>query len=222
MPRGSWSWRRGRRIWCALACGLMVAANSSWASAQTGCTMAVEEDWELVLSAPASIKNAPQVETVISPYGHINSFFGRITWNYREMPDYLAGGFQLQGWYGGNFLNHCSLENDACSTTGETIKWTQRLSTDGQQLRVTVFNGSSTTWGTFGGSNLIVNINAAVPYLCFYSTNTSVQNSSVTYGGNRVIVLKINEVRRYNAAGELLSTDDDEKVVYEQSEELDD
>jgi hypothetical protein len=63
----------------ALAALILVAASATIAWGDEGPpspdVMHVEEDWELVLTEPASIKTAPQIESVISPVGHIEGVF---------------------------------------------------------------------------------------------------------------------------------------------------
>lgn len=190
-------------IWCPLS------------TVQGADAKRVEEDWELVLSAPASASNAPQLDTVMSPLGHIDSFYARITWNYGELPDYSPGGLQLQAWNGDRFLFEKRLGSSKLSVVGETVTWTQRMTTDGSRLTLQILNGHSTTWGPFGGSNMQISGNAYVPNLNDYSTDVSAGNSAITFGSQRVPRLRIKEVRRYAGDGALLSTDATPRILYE-------
>ena len=65
--------------------------------------MRVEEDWEVVLNEPGSDVNAPQFHTVMSPFGDLDSLYAQITWNYRELPDFEAGGLQIQADQNGQY-----------------------------------------------------------------------------------------------------------------------
>ncbi|MFV2066613.1 MAG: hypothetical protein ACC645_06495 [Pirellulales bacterium] len=181
---------------------------------QSPNVMQVEEDWELVLASPSTIKTAPQLETVISPGGDLSSIFARTTWNYREEPAFLAGGMQLQAWQGSAFLAMTNFGSNDLSTVSETVRWTQSINTDGTVLTLQISNGQSTTWGAFGGSSLTLQGVVNIANLDAYNTAVSVANSGITFGSNRVDLLRITEVRRYDASGNLLSTDTVSKTVY--------
>ncbi|OHB78339.1 MAG: hypothetical protein A2W31_09250 [Planctomycetes bacterium RBG_16_64_10] len=196
------------------ALGLLAASASvAWGDSPTA--MRVEEDWELVLAAPAAIKTAPQLETVISPLGHVNSVFARTTWNYREQLDFQPGGMQLQAWHGGVFLARTDFGSNDLSTVSETVTWTQSLQTDGTVLTLRISNGQSTTWGSFGGTSLTLRGVVNLPNLDGYCTDVSVANSGITFGSHRVLLLRITAVRRFDASGNLLSTDTAPTVVYQ-------
>ena len=173
----------------------------------------VEQDWQLVLNEPDDAVLAPQLHTVMSPFGHLDSLYAQVTWNYRELPDFEEGGLQIQAWAGEECTIQRSFGAEGLSTTAETIRWTQVLETDGTALSFKITNGQSTTWGAFGGDTMQVRGGAAVANLNAYSTGLSAGRSLVTYGANRVQLLVITEVRHYGAEG-LLSTDSTPKVVF--------
>ena len=182
--------------------------------------MRVEEDWEVVLNYPDSDVEAPQFHTVISPFAHVDSFHLQITWNYREETDFAGGGMQLRAWNGEFAAGSKSYREDKLSTTAETITWSQTMNLDANgTLTFAVENGSSSTWGAFGGTSATsLTGKVLMPTLNDYSTATSVKNSWITYGANRVDEIRINEVRRYNAAGVLLSRDTTPRIVYQPTE----
>lgn len=197
-----------------LAAGALLTAGPATAFADTPHVMLVEEDWELVLAAPSTVKTAPQLETIISPTSDLNSVFARTTWNYREEPDFLAGGMQLQAWQGDAFLAKTNFGSNDLSTVSETIRWTQSIQTDGSVLTLKISNGQSTTWGAFGGTSLMLQGIVNIPNLNAYDTSVSVANSGITFGANRVMHLRIIEVRTYDANGNLLGKDTAVKDVY--------
>jgi len=198
------------------ALGVLMASTSA-VCGDTSATdvMQVQEDWELVLSEPAAIKTAPQLETVISPVGNVDSVFARTTWNYREFPDFQAGGMQLQAWHGDAFLAKTNFGSNDFSTVRETVTWTQVLKTDGNILTLKISDGQSVTWGAFGGSTLTLVGIVDLPNLNGYRTEVSVNNSGISFGSNRVVLLRIKAVRRCAADGTLLSTDGDPKVIHQ-------
>ena len=197
---------------------VLVTAMASCAAAQASSDVAkVEEDWELVLDEPSDGKNSPQLETVMSPFANANSIYGRLTWNYRELPDFQAGGLQMQAWNGSNIVLKKSFNGNQLSTVGETITWTQRLESSSSQLSWRVVNGSSTTWGPFGGYQMEIAGYTNITHLNAYSPNVSISNSGITYGANRVIRLRIKEIRKYRSDGTLISKDTTSKDVFKRA-----
>ena len=178
--------------------------------------LGVVEDWELVLNEPNQALHAPQFHTVMSPFGHLDSLFAQVTWNYRELPDFTSGGLQIQAWNGETILVEKSFGTEKLSTTAETVRWTQILQTDGAKVSFTIKNGQSTTWGNFGypAQNMKIQGSASLPNLDGYSPSLSVENSRISFCSNRVGSLKITEVRYYGASG-LLGVDTTDKVVFE-------
>lgn len=181
--------------------------------------MRVEQDWEVVLNEPDRDVDAPQFHTVISPYSDLDSFHLQISWNYRESELFSGGGMQLRAWCGEFPAGSKSYRDDKLSTTAETISWSQAMRIDGcGNLTFSVDNGSSITWGSFGGTDATSLTGqtgrVVLPNLNSYTTATSVENSWITYGANRVDEIRIKEVRRYNSEGVLLSRDTTPKVIY--------
>ncbi len=177
--------------------------------------MRIEEDWEVVLNEPDLDLEAPQFHTLISPYGDLESYHLQVCWNYRETFDFFAGGMQLHVWKGDCLLGQKCFREDQLSTTAETLSWTQAIETNGSVLAFEISNGSSTTWGTFGGSETRLSGNVAVPNLNGYRTSVSVANSWISYGANRIDRMRIKEVRYYDRDNNLLYCDQGEHMVYE-------
>lgn len=173
----------------------------------------VEEDWFLWVQEPNGTVYSPQFHTVMSPFGHMDSYYFQVTWNYRELPDFMSGGFQVQSWDGESNLNTQSVERIELSREAEIITWTQVLEVNGTQVGFSVINGMSATWGTFGHPDTTIIHNGSFSDLGGYSPDVSIGNSWITYGENRVFILKIRAVRYYGASG-LLRTDTTQRVVY--------
>ena len=173
----------------------------------------VEEDWKLVLNQPDGDVDSPQFHTIMSPFSDVDSFYAQVLWNYRETPNFTSGGVQLQSYAGESLIRRRSMEYGQLSTSAETVTWTQSLSTDGVALSFDVSDGESTTWGTFG-KDMRISSDANLPDLSGYSPETSAQESCVTYGGNRVNLLVITEVRYYGASG-LLGVDSTPRTVFQ-------
>ena len=175
----------------------------------------VEEDWELVLNEPDDAMTSPQFHTVMSPLSDIDTSYAQVLWNYREVPDFAAGGLQLQGWSGEAMVNSKTVRITPLSTSAETIRWTQVLEIVEGELFFDIINGQSTTWGYFG-KDMRLQQAGHVPDLNAYNTQVSVSNSCITYGSNRVTQLKIKEVRLYGWHG-LIYTDTASKTIYADS-----
>lgn len=174
--------------------------------------MTIQEDWVLVLNVPDDSVNCPQFHTIMSPGPDLSSRYFQANWNYREQPDFAPGGLELLDWQGDTLLRQQTCRTEQLSTSAETISWTQQLWTDGSIVAFVIFNGNSTTWGSFftlswGSTPGLNDLNG-------YSPDVSVENSWITYGSNRVDLLVIAQVRYYDADGNLLKTDETPRVVY--------
>jgi hypothetical protein len=176
----------------------------------------IEEDWQLVLNEPDSMMEAPQFQTVMSPFGTLFSYYALVIWNYRETPNFAPGGLQLQSWDGDVRICRRGVGDTLLSTTAETITWTQALETNGSLLTFQILNGQSVTWGEFG-KDMLITQTATVPNLSSYRTAISVDNSWITYGSNRVDRMVITQVRRYTASGQV-TVDSTPKVVFERTD----
>jgi len=157
----------------------------------------VEEDWQLVLGQPDPNTVGPQVATTMSPLGDITSTFFTFEINHRSAPYWTPGGLTIHQWSGDwRVQSFDRTDRTVMDTANETLSWTQILDAQNGTLTFQVKNGSSTTWGPFGYSNLFKlstawganNING-------YTPDVSVSQSGVAFAGNRVQSLKITTIR---------------------------
>jgi hypothetical protein len=185
----------------ALTLALIACAPAAWAQEITR----VEEDWELVVHDPDVATDAPQLSTVLSPFGHLESLYASFDFNHRSQPDFLAGGAQVQVWNGEQSLDRSNSNfTSKLQNAGETVTWTQVMKLHEGQLHFRVINGSSSSWGSFGNwPYLRVSVATSLSTLSDYDPAVSVDNSGVSYAGNRVTSLTLKRVRRYLANGEL-------------------
>jgi hypothetical protein len=174
----------------------------------------VEEDWELVVGTPDPGSAGPQITCTMSPTGNLNGVYSILTLNHRSHPSFVAGGMQLQVWNGDATLNaHNSADNGLLSTEGENASWTKTMSLSDGLLVFDIVNGSSTTWGEFGGLQTattveLTNLNA-------YSPTVSVANSGVNFAANRVRSLVLKRVRLTLSSGDVLE-DNTQRLVHQQ------
>lgn len=208
------------RYWlfrCLLAL-LLLGLISSLAWAQSSqAIVRVEEDWELVIGEPDPDSVAPQVTCVISPTGHLNGLYAALELNQQSLPDFAPGGLQLQVWNGEQPLSARGFPSPSVLfEAGETVRWTQSLELVGDGLQVEIINGSSTTWGSFGGQGYLkATVSTPLTDLNAYDPAVSAADSVVSYAGNRVQSLVLKRVRVITAAGDEFE-DTNPRVVYPQ------
>lgn len=183
-------------------------------SAQAVDIVRIEEDWELVVKEPDPSTQAPQVTCATSPVGDVDSVYAALTINHKTLPDFEAGGLQLQVWNGSSEVSSAKFPHDELlGTDGETVTWTLAMRVEGGQLHFDIPAGQSTTWGSLGQGNMSQSVPTDLTNLNGYDPSVSVANSGVGFAGNRVTSLKLKAVRAYSAEG-LVSEDTNPKVVY--------
>jgi hypothetical protein len=208
-------WRR----WPALLA--LVAVLFVWPVAAQAIELApvktVEEDWELVVNEPDADNAAPQVTCLMSPVGDAESVYSVLEMNHASLPEFSAGGLQLQVWNGEDWLTLRDHADFTLYHSGETVTWTRQMELHAGKLNFSVINGNSDSWGTFGGTGGIkLSINSVLVSLNLYNPEISKAQSGVSFGTQRVTSLKIKRVRYYGFDGSLLHTDNTERVVHEE------
>jgi len=186
------------------------------AHAQTGPTIVrVEEDWELTVASPDPDLDAPQVTCVISPVGNVSSVHAAFEINAQSLPVFTPGGLQLQTWQGEMALSDRRFPNGmVMATPGEVVRWTQSMQLSAGQLTFEISDGSSTTWGSFGGQGYLKStVATSLVSLNTYDPAVSAKHSGVAYAGNRVQSLVLKRVRAFTADGEQVE-DTTERVIH--------
>lgn len=177
----------------------------------------IEEDWVLVVGDPDATTNGPQVMTVFSPTGHVDDEHCQFLINHRTLPDFVAGGLQIQVWDGEQSIGSRNFPNqDLLDSEGEVVTWTQSMRLNDCSLQFEIENGNSTAWGTFGGQGYLRDsISTSCATLAGYDPAVSVKQSGVTFAANRVSLLVLKEVRWYSEEG-LETRDTTARVVHQQ------
>jgi hypothetical protein len=175
----------------------------------------IEEDWEVVIGEPSPEEEAPQILNVISPFAdHTREYFV-FELNHSTQPDYAKGGMQLQRWTGETVHSwKTSANRSQLAIPAETVTYTVRMRLIDGDLWVSARNGQSQTWGEFGTGEMYVWSPTYMPNLNNYQTANSVANSRVGYASYRVTKFVLKEVRYYSN-GELVLTDEEDRVVHE-------
>jgi hypothetical protein len=195
--------------WAASVAALLAcsALPSHAYSQQSGLSVVgVQEDWELYLGEPDPNSNAPQVACTFSPAGHLNDVYAVFEVNFQSQPEFVGGGLQLQIWNGDSPTESRKFpSSNVMSTNDEVVQWTQTMELHGGVLSFEILNGSSTTWGGFGGQGFLKHsTTTSLEDLSGYSPDLSVANSGAAYAGNRVRLLVLRKVRYLLSDGQVV------------------
>src|SRR5262245_56629729 len=182
------------RLRNALFCGMAwLFATAAWAEGPR--VVSVEEHWELHIGQPDSNSSAPQVTMVMSPTGDLASTYFLFTLNHSNVPDFTPGGMQVQFWDGTNLVeHHVANERNTLIHDEEVLTWVQRLSLEDGTLTFKIVDGSSETWGSFGGHDLTISTPSSLTGLNSYLPAVSLNESGVGYAENRVVSLVLKKL----------------------------
>lgn len=196
---------------------LTSGALSSVAVAEDPPVTRVEEDWVVLIDVPNPLQNAPQITSVMSPVGNADGIHFAFALNHRSLPDYTAGGLQLQCWSDEFWIGYRDGTNGGvCMVDQEQISYTLRMNIDEQKmLSVAVLNGQSQTWGQFGDTGpLRYEVQVGFENLDDYSPEVTVANSRVGFAANRVKKFQIKEIRYYSGET-LVKRDTTGRIIHE-------
>ena len=159
----------------------------------------VEEDWELVVREPSPTLDSPQISTWMSPTDQLDGKHFSTDFNHAQRPDFSSGGFQVKEMDWESLMDdRISDSGDYLSNDNETIRWTQRMEIKNNALEFSIRDGTSQSWGTFGGPSTTVRFDQSpVESLNAYSVNKSAEWAGVGFGGNRIESFTLKRVRIY-------------------------
>ncbi len=200
MPTHSLRAARSSRILFCLATLFLFACSSVSATD----VVLVEEHWELHVEGPDAARSAPQVTMVMSPTEDVEDDFFLVTLNHWSYPNFSAGGIQLQRWRSEDCLEVTNSSNSsAMHQETETVTWVQRISLVNGTLKFEVVSGSSQTWGTFGtDGELSLTVPTYLTRLNNYRPAVSIEQSGISYAGNRVASLVLKRLEWQTDDGE--------------------
>lgn len=182
------------RVQNAVVCGLAwFFATAAWAESPR--VVSVEEHWELQVGQPDANSSAPQTTMVMSPTGDLAGTYFLFTLNHSNVPDFTPGGMQVQQWDGTSLVeHHVANERNTLAHDDEVVTWTQRLSLEDGTLTFQIVDGSSETWGSFGGHDLTVSAPSSLAGLNSYLPAVSLNESGVGFAENRVVSLVLKKL----------------------------
>ena len=180
------NWHCARVIQSAIAACLVFGGALS-ASAQSPKIVQIEEHWELAVGEPDVQLSAPQATMIMSPHDNLEGQYFLFTINHRSVPSYEPGGMQVQLWNGNEAVDAESYSVGTLDHASDLIQWVQRLKVENGTLSFEVVDGTSDSWGGFGGDgSLAFSTPTSLEDLSGYRPAISLGESQVGYAGNRV------------------------------------
>ena len=185
---------------------LMALAMAAW-MCSTGYAIEIveiEEHWELTVGEPDAASSSPQVSMVMSPTGNLTDHYFVFTLNHHNDPGWIPGGYQVQRWSGQDLVaSRVGPHESTLTQTDETIRWVQRTKLDDGKLVFEIDDGESQSWGEFGGTaHLRLTVDSEMANLNAYRPAISLEESGVSFAGNRVRSLTLLKLRWIDSAGQ--------------------
>lgn len=186
----------------AATCALVLAFAAPVAA--QSAIVQIEEHWELAIGEPDVQLSAPQATMVMSPAPDLNDQYFVFTLNHRDLPEYEPGGLQVQLWNGDDVDATASSSAAPLDQTNDTISWVQRLKVEDGTLTLEVVDGTSSSWGNFGGDDTLeISTPTTLTNLNGYRPAISLGESQVNYAGNRVQRLLLKKLVWTTADGQV-------------------
>jgi hypothetical protein len=187
------------RIRSTLLCAVIVsAAAPAWGQSDV---VLIEEHWELRLGQPDADRSAPQTTMVMSPTDNLEGLHFLFTLNHGAVPDYEAGGVQIQAWDGEELLSHDNDEEGSLSNSDEVLTWVQKMWLEDGALKFRIVNGESETWNHFGNEDMLLSVPTTLTRLNAYRPAVSLTETQVNYAENRVVSLTLTKLKWVTADG---------------------
>jgi len=182
-------------LWVTLS-GAILATMLAPPNACAQDVVKIEEHWELTVGLPDTERCAPQVTLVMSPENGLENDYFLFLINYSTIPEFSAGGLQLQHWKGEQPVATVGSTNvSALHHQEERITWTQKLTIEDGVLTLDIENGQSQTWGSFGNGGILrFSIPTSLTRLNEYQPRISIEQSGIGYAGNRVSSLVLRKL----------------------------
>ena len=215
------SYRRKCKVIGTLAVALLLCPSAAQAAGPAG-SHAVEEDWRVELYTVSDpIKTTCPLFVSGFALPNLTTLF-QVTWNHRDLPELEQGGIQLQAYRWENLLAAQDVVTppwrDKLSTNGEVVTWTQGVRKDGLAHVFSVKNIAGTTWGTIAQQYSVRRTYLQwAPTFETYDLATIKKNSAIVMGTNRFKKLSITQTRFYDSNGQLLGTDANEHIIFQQA-----
>ncbi len=167
----------------------------------------IEEDWQVEVTTPDPLQYSPQLSTWMSPHDSLDNEHFCANFNHAQKANSPGGGFQTSAFNGTATMDETVNRSGVMlSNNGESIKWTQVMAIINDELVFAIKNGTSQSWGDFGGPDTVVRFSSSIQNLNGYRPNRSVEWSGVGFASNRVALLKLAKVRYFTDQGQVFES----------------
>lgn len=191
-----------------LVAGFVFAGSSVGSAQEPIQVVQIVEHWELTLNSPDASTTAPQITLAFSPTANLTGHYATFELNHQASPVFAAGGAHFHVWKGEQCLgSRHHAEGAALNTTAEVIRWKQELQLADGQLTFGIVDGTSATWGDFGGDAMRITVPTTLTSLNDYRPDFSVTQSGVGYAGGRVKRLAIVKITALTSTGQYVESD---------------
>jgi hypothetical protein len=166
----------------------------------------VEEDWELVVGEPDWAVDAPQATVTLRPFVSALNLQLQINLNHALVPDFVSGGIQVRVIDEDNLLGQLHLHaGEKLEHQSETVRWTTAVQKISGGYSFGISTGVSQSWGAFGGNDYLLAISQSLVggHLEGYTYEHSLDNSGVSFAGNRVQSMRLLRVRYFYNNGQV-------------------
>lgn len=165
----------------------------------------IEEDWELRINDPDPANFSPQLTLFVSPSVDTEADYFQLQLNYSADSDFSGGGFDVAAVRNAEVADEVrSLTSQALSQSNDEIHWTNVMVILEEKLLFAVKDGSSLTWGNFGGPEYLVEIpGATYSDLAEYHPQQTLDTVDIGFGANRIDSLTLTRVRVYYTDGKV-------------------
>lgn len=187
----------------ASALGTLANASEPWGR--------IEEDWELQLQQPDPATNSPQLSIYLTPDAEQPSHYFQLQLNHAADANFSGGGFRVSAARNDEVIDEARSESRVIlNHPEETIRWTNVMASMNGEILFAIKNGTSVSWGEFGGPEYLLRIPAEeISDLRRYTPRRSAADVDVGFGKNRVQALKLLRVRAYRTDGSVVTLETD-------------
>jgi hypothetical protein len=166
----------------------------------------IEEDWEIKIKTPDAERVLPQISLTMKP-DPASSRCGVLVLNYRDSPQFVAGGGQAELWQGKDLLTAKEFVEAPLAATGETILVTIFMERNDGLLRFGISAGSSATWGDLEARQLRVHCQDGTDVFMNYQSSSSLKAATIVGGSQRVESVILRAVRKFRVGSIYIDTE---------------
>jgi hypothetical protein len=139
----------------------------------------------------------------MSPYSDLDQGYFGFTLNHSVSPSYGPGGMQVLQYSGNEIVSYRDgVHSSTLSSYGDVVRWRQRMTASSGMITFEIEQGTSATWGEFGGQGFLKEVMSSGPSnLDQYRPRLSPIESSINFAGNRVASLRLMKLEYFLSDG---------------------